>query len=100
MPVFEQDGILELALTLEKESFKADEAGKTSLEWSKAQDSDQTKRFMANLLRAGKNHPRNNAKNHYELLELSLVKSHKNTAILKFILDEFIELKDNLDNPD
>ena len=40
MPVFEKDGILELALVLEKESFKAIEADKTKFYWSKAQDSD------------------------------------------------------------
>ena len=40
MPVFEKEGILELALVLEKESFKAIEANKTNFYWSKAQDSD------------------------------------------------------------
>ena len=40
MPVFDKEGILELALVLEKESLQAIEAGKSSLDWTKAQDSD------------------------------------------------------------
>ena len=60
------DDVLELALFLQKQANYVD--------FSKDNDKDQTKRFIANLFKASKNHPIVKAKRQYNYLDLSSIK--------------------------
>ena len=90
----DSDDVLELALFLQKQT--------KYLDFSKDHDKDQTKRFIANLFKASKNHPINKAKRQYNYLDLSSIKDKQRGHALttKFDMSEFEPIRESLDNPD